>query len=310
MAAIVTLNVTAASAGLSRLFEVPSWEGRMAAVFRTSLLCLGPHERLLHLHGGPRLVSPFSLRTEDALAGLIQESRLVAGMPVHKTELCLEIPGSIRLWLGEIAYYRSPRDMAGEIDPYALQRAEQLLSRMGHPGGFTAIPGNQAATAAIRGALARRRPDLILNTARRIIGLGPGLTPSGDDFLVGCLRGLWLIARGATRERDLLRQLRTALLPGLEDRTTRVGAEFIRAALDGEFAEVLDRAAVALVSPVRMQTVVSAIGQLLAQGETSGTDTTYGLLTCLDALLAAHQQPQGKRCRSGISCARAFTMTP
>jgi hypothetical protein len=66
----------------------------------------------------------------------------------------------------------------------------------------------------------------------------------------------------------------------------------------------------ALISPVHTDTVVSAIGQLLAQGETSGTDTTHGLLTCLGALLHRHHRPRGKRCQPGISCARAFTTIP
>ena len=310
MASIVTLSATAASAGLSLLLRVPCWEGRVAAVFRTSILCIGPQEHLLHLHGGPRLVSPFSLRLEGTLIGMIQENRLVAGMPVCKTGGYLEIPGCIRLRIGAVAYYYSPCGVAGAVDPRTLRLAAQILSRTGRPGGFIAMPGSQAVTAAIRGALVHTRPDQILDAARRIIGLGAGLTPSGDDFLVGCLRGLWLMAPGQTWEQDLLCQLRTALLPDLEDRTTCVGAEFIRRALSGEFAEVLDQAAMALIDPVHTQTVASAVGQLLAQGETSGTDTTRGLLTCLDALLYRHRRPQVKRCQSGISCARAFTTTP
>jgi hypothetical protein len=310
MASIVTLNVTAASAGLAPLLQALSWEGRVAAVFHRSILCVGPQEHLLHLHGGPRLVSPFSLRIEGPLAGMIRESRLVAGVSVRKAGLCLEIPGCIRLWLGKVAYYRSPQCTAGDVDPHTLRIAEQILNCTGRPGGFIALPRSQAVTMAIRGALAQGRPDQMLDAARRIIGLGPGLTPSGDDFLVGCLRGLWLTARGQTWEHELLRHLRTALLPSLDGRTTRVGAEFIRGALSGAFAEVLDQAAVALVSPVHTQTLVSAIEQLLAQGETSGTDTTHGLLTCLDALLHRDHRPQGKRCHSGISCARAFTTTP
>jgi hypothetical protein len=310
MASIVTWKVTAASAGLFPLLQIPYWEGRVAAVFHTSVLCVGPQEHLLHLHGGPRLVSPFSLRREGTLAGMIQGARLVAGMPVRKAGVGLEIPGCIRLWLGEVAYYRSPGGIAGEVDAQALQLAEQTLRSHGRPGGLDAIPCSQATTTAIRGALAEGRPEQMLAAAQRIIGLGPGLTPSGDDFLVGCLRGLWLMARGQTWEDDLLPHLRTALLPGIDGWTTRVGAEFIRGALRGEFAEVLDQAAMALIGPVHMPTVVSAIAQLLAQGETSGTDTTRGLLTCLDALLHRHRQPQGKRCQSGISCARAFTTTP
>ena len=95
---------------------------------------------------------------------------------------------------------------------------------------------------------------------------------------------------------QILDRLREALLPDLDARTTRVGAEFIRYALDGAFAEILDRAALALLAPSHPQVVQSAITPLLAQGETSGTDTMLGLLTCLEALLSgSDREPRHER---------------
>jgi hypothetical protein len=187
--------------------------------------------------------------------------------------------------LDEITYYQSPSYVMEAIDPEAVRIAWQVLRAHGRFTGIERIPGIQAIAAAIRQALANGYPAQLLEAARHLIGLGPGLTPSGDDFLAGYLRGLWLIRRNQPAACQMLDCLRNALLPDLDSRTTPVGAEFIRYALDGAFAEVLDQAALALLAPSHPQVVQSAIGLLLTQGETSGTDTTLGLLTCLEALL-------------------------
>ena len=103
--------------------------------------------------------------------------------------------------------------------------------------------------------------------------------------------------------------MQEALLPDLDARTTRVGAEFIRYALDGAFAEVLDRAALALLAPSHPQVVQSAITGLLAQGETSGTDTMLGLLTCLEALLSSpDREPRHARQNAATTFAPSVAM--
>jgi hypothetical protein len=83
----------------------------------------------------------------------------------------------------------------------------------------------------------------------------------------------------------MLDRVRDALPPELDTRTTPVGAEFIRYALDGAFAEVLDQVARSLLAAFHPPAVHSAVNRLLAQGETSGTDTLLGLLRCLEAVL-------------------------
>lgn len=292
MMPIVSLNVLAASAGLSPLLEASQWDGVIAAVFQTSIHISGPHDTLLHLQGGPFLVSPFSLRVDRSLAGVIKDLSLVESMPVHKEGSHLEVPGRLRLLAEEVHYYQSHLVTAEEIDPKALRHAKRVLRLEGRWGGFEAIPCTPAIVAAILKALTDRDPDRLLNASRQIIGLGPGLTPSGDDFLVGCLKGLWLMTKRKPALHSAIHHLRKNLTRDLSDRTTRVGAEFIRHALNGQFAEVLDRASAALLSPTPPEAVSAAISRLIAQGETSGTDTAKGLLTCLDALLhAPHGSP-------------------
>ena len=283
MTLMSTLTVLDASVSLAPLLEASCWEGRIAAVFQTTLHIIGPGDTLLHLQGGPLLASPFSLRVSEPLAIIIQDGSVVEGMPVRKEDARIEIPECLRLSLAEVRYYRSPVPTPRRIDPEALGIAKRILRVGGRPGGFDALPGARAITAEIRKALAERDADRLLSVARKIIGLGPGLTPSGDDVLVGCLKAAWLLAGGAPKLHSLISRFRRDLALDLGDRTTRVGAEFIRHALNGQFAEVLDQAAQTLLVPTTPEAVAAAVSRLVAQGETSGTDTICGLLAGLDA---------------------------
>lgn len=70
-----------------------------------------------------------------------------------------------------------------------------------------------------------------------LLGLGEGLTPSGDDVLVGVLAGLDL-ARNAWPAAFLLRwRLAEALTEPMERRTTQISAQMLRAAVLGLYAE-------------------------------------------------------------------------
>jgi Protein of unknown function (DUF2877) len=285
MGSLFTMNAIAASAGLQPLLEAAAWEGRIAGVFHTSLICHTAPGRLLHLHAGPQLVSPFSLRLEGDFTAFLQNIRPVPGMPVRQTASIIDIAGHLHLRLQEVTYYQSPRYVTGQIDREALVMARHTLRSYGHTGGCDRLPGIQTLVTATKRALTDGTCGQLLEAARRLVGLGPGLTPSGDDFLVGYLRGLWLLSRDKAGICAILDRLRDALLPTLDTQTTRVGAEFMRYALDGAFAEILDQAAEALVTPTQLQSVQSTMRTLLAQGQTSGTDTTRGLLTSLEALL-------------------------
>jgi Protein of unknown function (DUF2877) len=291
MVSIVTMNVIAASAGVQPFLQVAPWEGQIAAVFDHSILCTAAEEHLLHLHTGPRLASPFSLRVEGDFATVLHGIPFVRGMPVRKIDHTIAIAEDVHLRLDRTTYYQSPRHLSGDVAPEAIRHARQTLRLYGRVSGFDRLPGAQTIGGTVRRALADGHAAQLLEATRHLIGLGPGLTPSGDDFLVGCLRGLWLIHRTVPGAGQTLDHLHDALLADLDARTSRVGAEFIRYALEGIFAEVLDQVALALLAPSHPQVVRSAVSHLLGQGETSGTDAMLGLLTCLDALLSI---PEGK----------------
>jgi hypothetical protein len=114
--------------------------------------------------------------------------------------------------------------------------------------------------------------------ARRLIGLGEGLTPSGDDVLVGIEAALHAV------DSPVAGFLGGALVD-VDERTTPVSAAYLRHAAAGEFAELLhDLLAVLLGEHARAATIERAIEQTIACGATSGSDGLIGVLDGLDAV--------------------------
>ena len=111
--------------------------------------------------------------------------------------------------------------------------------------------------------------------AARLIGLGPGLTPSGDDVLVGIEAALHALDRPTAG-------FLARALGDVEDRTTAVAATLLLHAAAGEFAERLQVLLRALLGPDD-GTIAAAVDRAAAWGATSGTDCLLGVLIGLDA---------------------------
>jgi Protein of unknown function (DUF2877) len=112
---------------------------------------------------------------------------------------------------------------------------------------------------------------------RRLVGAGPGLTPSGDDVLCGVLLGLRLLGRA----RDLPR-LWDAVAPRLSTTTTLSAALLVEAVQGYAVPPVIELGDALVAGDVLG--VSAAAAQVLAVGHTSGADLLAGLAGCLDAL--------------------------
>lgn len=106
-----------------------------------------------------------------------------------------------------------------------------------------------------------------INAATRLIGLGRGLTPSGDDFLCGYFAVL--NARGV-----LAVSLRESIFDNL-DRTTLISGAYIGAVLGRRYFSVYDSAVRAIYSDGDFKKDVDFV---LSMGASSGTDTMVGAL--------------------------------
>ena len=114
-----------------------------------------------------------------------------------------------------------------------------------------------------------------------LIGLGPGLTPSGDDFLVGALATLDAV--GAI---DAHAALATAVASAAPGATSALSACFLHAAAAGHVGEPLHRAVATLLTGDG-DAAVAAVADI---GHSSGWDMLAGIATVLRITLAASSE--------------------
>jgi hypothetical protein len=126
--------------------------------------------------------------------------------------------------------------------------------------------------------------DRALRCVDRLLGWGEGLTPAGDDFLVGWLAGQdALVPHDAARRR--FRDDVATVLAAATTRTTPIAAHFLRLAARGHYAEPLSCLRDALLAERRPQSLTAALDAAVAVGATSGVDMVSGLLAGVRAWL-------------------------
>jgi len=112
--------------------------------------------------------------------------------------------------------------------------------------------------------------------AARLAGLGTGLTPAGDDFLVGVMLWAWL---AHPHPASICGALAAVAAP----RTTTLSAAFLQAAARGECSAPWHR----LLSALGMGAgagLPATVREILARGATSGADALAGFLWASEAM--------------------------
>ena len=118
-------------------------------------------------------------------------------------------------------------------------------------------------------------------SVRALIGLGYGLTPSGDDFLVGYMAGLWCTA-GVNPFRTRFLTALGSELSEVSRNTNAISCAYLRSASKGNVSEPIAKLAHQLTQPNDMNSVRAATRAALQIGHTSGSDGVLGmLLGCL-----------------------------
>ena len=221
----------------------------MHSVFDRAINVLWGDGRLVTFHGPAPLAAPFAIAVRE----MPPRGAMTPAMPVAESDLGWAQAESVPL---EIPRGRLAFDIDGLPSPA--------------PGSaLRAGPGLRAARA-LGQALAERDALACADAAWRLIGLGEGLTPSGDDCVVGALALIhrlapaWLAANEALRD-----QLATAAMT----RTTAVARDFLLEALEGRFAECVRDLVIAFSD----EKAALAARELLGMGATSGADTLYGI---------------------------------
>ncbi len=125
----------------------------------------------------------------------------------------------------------------------------------------------------------------------RFLGLGPGLTPAGDDFLVGFLASHRVLSSSFGKklsDDNLKRSLREMA----ESKTNRIAFQFLADALEGIFSETLYRVFDTLAHQGQEESLEKRgrgeIEYFLKWGHSSGADTLIGAVFGLWTMIQAN----------------------
>lgn len=162
----------------------------------------------------------------------------------------------------------------------AWQTATREVEDCAPPGGFPPAQREmERVTPQLLAAVARLDGPAALQHAAGLIGLGPGLTPAGDDYLVGFLAGLWSAATDAAYL-HFVSGLGKGIIR-LTCRTNDISRAYLLHAARGQVSSRLNDLAAAIAkgeNPQRLRQVAQAALQV---GHLSGLAATQGLLAGL-----------------------------
>ena len=125
-----------------------------------------------------------------------------------------------------------------------------------------------------------------LPSVESLVALGPGLTPSGDDFLCGMMAALNYFGRG-----DIATRVAASVLPIAARETSLISAAYLRCAAKGHASAVLFDALESVLSGGGRDLEVR-LDAIHAIGHTSGWDSLAGAATVC-AALAQHENVGG-----------------
>ncbi len=252
----------------ARFRDAPSAAGSVHSVFERAVNLRWHDGHLVTLQEPGALSAPFAAVVDHL------PRRLLPDMAVRRRAGVLEIDGVQIDWRrGAMVDTAMPESVRGSTPALVamLTSADRRYSR-----GLDSAQGRRA-RALLASALSRRDAAGFGEGALGLIGLGEGLTPAGDDCLVGALAVIQRFSRAWLLDNP---QLSAAVGQAAETGTTEIAREFIAHALNGHFSECL----IELLTADSPQDARDAAARLLAMGATSGADTLVGIRLALEAL--------------------------
>ena len=128
-----------------------------------------------------------------------------------------------------------------------------------------------------------RRYELTDTSAiHSLIGLGSGLTPSGDDLLVGYTAGLWCTVRDRRERAQFLSHLGKTIID-LSPNTNDISRTYLYHAVHGQVSSRLADLAEAISHGQNSERLLEVAEAAMRVGHTSGMDAVTGMLVGLAA---------------------------
>jgi hypothetical protein len=128
-------------------------------------------------------------------------------------------------------------------------------------------------------SISRQDIEGVKKSVGQMAGLGGGLTPAADDFLMGVVYALWAVNKPKSMSRMI-----EVIVDSATSRTTKLSAAWLRASGQGQASETWHDLVEGL-SGNSAEQKERAIEVILKTGHTSGADTLAGFTANLQNLL-------------------------
>lgn len=277
----LTLKAASIGSPIAGLMSTPQ-EGNVIATFaRSCYVELGG--RIAALVAPDLLNGPLNLvlaqLPENALA------RLTPADPVRISAGDLHVADVLRVDLQNVSVWNARLCSLPRVEPAFLRSQLGVVKTV-----LSGAPVESLAHSSSRPARASEGMDALYSALRhydeaalevgvdRLVGLGAGLTPSGDDVLAGMLIALHLIRPS---DAEHIGRLVVRIVRG---RTTKISQAYLEAAAGGNAGEAWHDLARQLERG--SGGVRTASQRVMAFGETSGADMLTGFVLAAEGLLA------------------------
>jgi len=309
------------------LSSCPEFLGSVGQIYRTGFDLVLQDGRIIHVRGGAWLQSPFGAVIDQPGTQWIEAVSLREGdtfyregnLLVCKTRIAFSIcldPLHI-VDLKRTLYSSPPSD---ETVQFWIQVLTESIERWGRFDGVagtlvllrTELPhlcSKRLVPLSLWSRHALPRVKQLLQAVTEddgdrfeeawgsLVGIGPGLTPAGDDFLVGFLAVLTCFSSPFYKRLKSDNRIE-ALKEKARHKTVTIASQFLTSALDGVFSEILYLIFTSLITQRKNRGYAHsmcsakenpmAIKCFLNWGHSSGTDTLAGVVLGFLCLLSAN----------------------
>ncbi|MBZ9685378.1 DUF2877 domain-containing protein [Clostridium estertheticum] len=128
------------------------------------------------------------------------------------------------------------------------------------------------------------------NIAQSVIGFGYGLTPAMDDFISGLMISYIYMGTYYKLNLEQIYDFNSKIISSGLHKTTRVSSEMLRHSSVGEINEAVKNLMAVILNfdddneDENHKNIIKSLTEVIGYGETSGTDTTFGIYVGLKIL--------------------------
>lgn len=256
--------------------------------------------------------SPINVITDVRPSESMPSLGVRKGMQVQKVGNLVLVGGVLEISLEDAQLWRpktrTERCLGPELIKRNLELAKRLAASKGGHEGLGQLLKHVGEIAAgrrpqtsdlnmVARAVLPRLIDLVKATksenvegakgaAQKLIGLGPGLSPSADDTLSGFTAALWWVSHSLNKDIGRVKKINETII-NCSGTTTLLSQQLLKHAAKGETNERVGELLEAILTGAPSN-VESGIEEVLKIGETSGIDTVVGILVGLDLFLSMH----------------------